>query len=239
MTAFRDDIMHSKEEFNNETGNQYTVDDQVSVEELNYNIENGLYAARTATEAKEIAESVKEASDNPVSYSTQTPTDEQKAQARKNIGAASEFANRYVKATMSADYIVPASGAWTSFTIPFNTIEQSISNRFTLSNGVLTYNGDENIVVEIQYNLQHDNTAGTGPSTVQTFLRKNGTTTINATANFPSAKWSYAIGSSDIIFLTKGDTINLYCQYSDETTANTRKITAITTNILIKEIGVV
>lgn len=58
MAAFRDDIMHDKESLNN--GNQYTTDDQVSVEAFNYNIENGLYAAKTAKEAKRIAEEAKE-----------------------------------------------------------------------------------------------------------------------------------------------------------------------------------
>lgn len=131
MAVFRDDIMHSKEEFNNETGNQYTVNDQVSVEELNYNIENGLYAARTATEAKEIA-------DNVVSYATQTPTDAQKQQARENIGASAKATNPTLNnlASLDAEGNVKDSG------IASGNVATKVSNATTNNIASLDANGN-------------------------------------------------------------------------------------------------
>ena len=74
-------------------GNEFTPNDNLSVTELNAIVNNSFFSAETATEAKEIAESAKEASDNFVSYATQTPTDAQKQQARENIGAVAKVTN--------------------------------------------------------------------------------------------------------------------------------------------------
>lgn len=246
-------------------GNEFTPNDDLSVTELNAIVNNSFFSAETAKEAKEIAENAKEASDNFVSYATQTPTDAQKQQARDNIGAvakatnptennlasldtegnikdsgttAFKLANRYAKATMSADCIVPARDAWSGLDIPFANIEQSISNRFTLSNGILTYNGDETIVVEIQFNLHYTTIQGTRPSVVQGFIRKNGSTLFSTEVNGVSF-YSCTLTASNITTLTKGDTIKLMTQFESATSADSRKFTSVNTNILIKEISVV
>ena len=51
----------------------------MSIEALNNNIENSLYAVR-------VAENVQSGANNPVSYNSQTPTSAEQNQARKNMG---------------------------------------------------------------------------------------------------------------------------------------------------------
>lgn len=77
MAQWNDTTKHSADSFNG--GNQYTKDDQMSIEALNNNIENSLYAVR-------VAENVQSGANNPVSYNSQTPTSAEQNQARKNIG---------------------------------------------------------------------------------------------------------------------------------------------------------
>ena len=77
MAQWSDTTKHSADSFNG--GNQYTKNDQMSIEALNNNIENSLYAVR-------VAENVQSGANNPVSYNSQTPTSAEQNQARKNIG---------------------------------------------------------------------------------------------------------------------------------------------------------
>lgn len=77
MAQWNDTTKHSADSFNG--GNQYTKNDQMSIEALNNNIENSLYAVR-------VAENVQSGANNPVSYNSQTPTSAEQNQARKNIG---------------------------------------------------------------------------------------------------------------------------------------------------------
>ena len=76
MAQWSDTTKHSADSFNG--GNQYTKNDQMSIEALNNNIENSLYAVR-------VAENTKSSVNNPVSYNSQTPTSAEQNQAQKNI----------------------------------------------------------------------------------------------------------------------------------------------------------
>lgn len=71
-------------------GNEFTPDDNLSITELNAIVNNSFFSAETSKEAKEIAEELKEATGHPVSYLPQEPTEEEKQQARTNIGAMSK-----------------------------------------------------------------------------------------------------------------------------------------------------
>ena len=77
MAQWSDTTEHSASSFNG--GNQYTKDDQMSIEALNNNIENALYAVR-------LAKNTNVGANNPVSYNSQTPTSAEQNQAQKNIG---------------------------------------------------------------------------------------------------------------------------------------------------------
>lgn len=77
MAQWDDSAIHAKSTINN--GNQYTTNDQMSIEALNNSIENAFYAARVAGNAQA-------ATNNGVSYNAQTATESEKAQARLNIG---------------------------------------------------------------------------------------------------------------------------------------------------------
>lgn len=79
MAQFNDTIKHPASSFNN--GEKYTVNDQMSIEALNNNIENSLYAVR-------VAENSQSATNNGVSYDLQSgKTEQEKENARTNIGA--------------------------------------------------------------------------------------------------------------------------------------------------------
>ena len=81
MAEFSDKNKHPSISFNK--GNQYTTDDQMSIEALNNNIENSLYAVR-------VAENAQSATNNGVSYDLQSgKTEDEKQNARTNIGATS------------------------------------------------------------------------------------------------------------------------------------------------------
>ena len=84
MARWSDIIKHSTESFND--NKKYTTDDQMSIEALNNNIENSLYAIR-------VAENAQSATNNGVSYNEQTPTTSEQAQARTNINAVSKDAS--------------------------------------------------------------------------------------------------------------------------------------------------
>lgn len=84
MEQWNDTTEHSAGSFNG--GNKYTVDDQMSIEALNNNIENSLYAIRVAKNAQS-------ATNNAVSYDEQTPTISEQAQARTNINAVAKDAS--------------------------------------------------------------------------------------------------------------------------------------------------
>lgn len=84
MARWSDTIKHSAESFND--NKKYTTDDQMSIEALNNNIENSLYAIR-------VAENAQSATNNGVSYNEQTPTTSEQAQARVNINAVSKDAS--------------------------------------------------------------------------------------------------------------------------------------------------
>lgn len=77
MAQWSDTTEHSASSFNG--GNQYTTDDQMSIEALNNNIENALYAVR-------LAKNTNVGANNPVSYNSQTPTSAEQNQAQKNMG---------------------------------------------------------------------------------------------------------------------------------------------------------
>lgn len=77
MAQWSDTTEHSASSFNG--GNQYTTDDQMSIEALNNNIENALYAVR-------LAKNTNVGANNPVSYNSQIPTSAEQNQAQKNIG---------------------------------------------------------------------------------------------------------------------------------------------------------
>ena len=77
MAEWNDTIKHPASSFN--AGNQYTKNDQMSIEALNNNIENALYAAR-------VAENAQSATNNAVSYDAQTPLATEQKQAQKNLG---------------------------------------------------------------------------------------------------------------------------------------------------------
>lgn len=71
-------------------GNEYEKKDRLSREQLNAITNNSFYATNTADEAKRIAENVEAGTNYPVSYNAQVLLEEQKAQARKNIGVVSQ-----------------------------------------------------------------------------------------------------------------------------------------------------
>lgn len=77
MAEWSDTTKHPASSFN--AGNQYTKNDQMSIEALNNNIENALYAAR-------VAENAQSATNNAVSYNAQTPLATEQKQAQKNLG---------------------------------------------------------------------------------------------------------------------------------------------------------
>ena len=77
MAEWSDTTKHPASSFN--AGNQYTKNDQMSLEALNNNIENALYAAR-------VAENAQSATNNAVSYNAQTPLVTEQKQAQKNLG---------------------------------------------------------------------------------------------------------------------------------------------------------
>lgn len=77
MAEWSDTTKHPASSFN--AGNQYTKNDQMSLEALNNNIENALYAAR-------VAENAQSATNNAVSYNAQTPLATEQKQAQKNLG---------------------------------------------------------------------------------------------------------------------------------------------------------
>lgn len=80
MAAWSDTTKHLPSTIN--SGNQYNVDDDVSLQELNALAENAFYAAR-------VAENAQAATNNGISYDAQTPTSTEQTQARQNIGALS------------------------------------------------------------------------------------------------------------------------------------------------------
>lgn len=84
MAAWSDTTKHLPSSIN--SGNQYTVDDDVSLQELNNTVENAFYAVR-------VAENAEAATNNGVSYDAQSPTSGEKYQARSNIGALSSDPN--------------------------------------------------------------------------------------------------------------------------------------------------
>lgn len=77
MAAWSDTTKHLPSSIN--SGNQYTVNDQVAVEALNNTVENAFYAVRVAENAQAVT-------NNGVSYDPQSATTEEKAQARANMG---------------------------------------------------------------------------------------------------------------------------------------------------------
>ena len=77
MAEWNDNVKHPKSSINN--GQQYTKDDNVTLESLNNTIENSFYAVR-------VAENAQSATNNAVSYNAQTPLATEQIQAQKNLG---------------------------------------------------------------------------------------------------------------------------------------------------------
>ena len=77
MAEWNDNVKHQKSSINQ--GQQYTKDNNVSIESLNNTIENAFYAAR-------VAEDAQSATNNAVSYNVQTPLATEQTQAQKNLG---------------------------------------------------------------------------------------------------------------------------------------------------------
>ena len=77
MAEWNDNTKHPKSSINN--GQQYTKDDNVTLESLNNTIENSFYAVR-------VAENAQSATNNAVSYNTQIPSASEQIQAQKNLG---------------------------------------------------------------------------------------------------------------------------------------------------------
>ena len=77
MAEWNDNTKHPKSSINN--GQQYTKDDNVTLESLNNTIENSFYAVR-------VAENAQSATNNAVSYNAQAPLATEQIQAQKNLG---------------------------------------------------------------------------------------------------------------------------------------------------------
>lgn len=147
------------------------------------------------------------------------------------------LANRYAMFSRSSDYTVPTlSNGWSGFRIPFESITQSTSGRYTLSNNniQINYNGDETIIAEIQFDFQHVMIDGSQPACVQSFLQKNNSTISQAIYN-GNAVWNHYMSASVITQLKKGDYIYLNCMYDSANPANNRAVGKFT-KIIIREI---
>lgn len=121
MAEWSDTTKHPASSFN--AGNQYTKDDQMSLEALNNNIENALYAAR-------VAENAQSATNNAVSYNAQTPLATEQKQAQKNLGIDQtiSFAEGEYQKSKNLLTIVPFSQTINGITI-------------TANNDIITING--------------------------------------------------------------------------------------------------
>ena len=100
MAAWSDTTKHLPSSIN--SGNQYTVDDDVSLQELNNTVENAFYAAR-------VAENAQAATNNGVSYDAQTPTSTEQSQARTNLGLGTVLTDLSNKADKDASNLSSAN----------------------------------------------------------------------------------------------------------------------------------
>lgn len=115
MAEWSDTTKHPASSFN--AGNQYTKNDQMSLEALNNNIENALYAAR-------VAENAQSATNNAVSYNAQTPLATEQKQAQKNLGIDQTISfaeterqkskNLFYENKYLSSYCTYASNKWTT-----------------------------------------------------------------------------------------------------------------------------
>lgn len=126
MAAWSDTTKHLPSSIN--SGNQYTVNDQVAVEALNNTVENAFYAVR-------VAENAEAATNNGVSYDAQTPTGTEQEQAKANLGL------NYSYFKNGAKSFVDASSCSTYQAI----YELAVANKGQLSAGIGTLDGNTNL----------------------------------------------------------------------------------------------
>lgn len=100
-------------------GNEYEKKDRLSREQLNAITNNSFYASDVADEAKRIAENVEAGTNSPVSYAPQTLMEEQKRQARQNIGVLEKDIINTLSMTPSTNvetYSIEASDSYQEIT---------------------------------------------------------------------------------------------------------------------------
>ena len=136
MAEWNDNTKHPKSSINN--GQQYTKDDNVTLESLNNTIENSFYAVR-------VAENAQSATNNAVSYNTQIPSASEQIQAQKNLGIDQTitFAESERQKSKNLCCLKNESATVAGVTMIYDSINQTIE-----LNGTST--GDINIIPNIR-----------------------------------------------------------------------------------------
>ena len=124
MAEWNDNVKHPKSSINN--GQQYTKDDNVTLESLNNTIENSFYAVR-------VAENAQSATNNAVSYNAQTPLATEQIQAQKNLGIDQTIVFAESERQKSKNLL----------DINKAELKANSQTHSTLSNGTLTINNSE------------------------------------------------------------------------------------------------
>lgn len=206
MAQWSDTTKHSANSFNN--GNQYTTDDQMSIEALNNNIENSLYAVR-------VAENAQSATNNGVSYDLQSgKTDTEKQNARTNIGATSlaevqNNANTFTKKqTINNDLSVSGKSTSNSSVSNSNILNgTNITSKFYIDSDELVVeetksNGDTNTYnlsniyknfINMSATLLHSGNVSSGTISIPTLWQYKyiNIIAVNENSEYASYIWQY------------------------------------------------
>lgn len=199
MAEWSDTTKHPASSFN--AGNQYTKDDQMSLEALNNNIENALYAAR-------VAENAQSATNNAVSYNAQTPLATEQKQAQKNLG---------IDQTIS---FAEAERQKSKNLIPFPYYD---GNSKTMNGITFTVNNDQSVSVSGSITNNEINAA---MYLAWDMPLKAGTYTISATKSIEDDNFTVSLfdgtnyyDANSTFTLTEPKTINVYAQIRKTSTS--------------------